>query len=308
MSVPDAETSPEATEVHPERDRALADLAGRQWGVVSRTQILGLGFGDTAIAVRLRRGRLHRVHPGVYTVGHRVLGREGRWLAAVLATGDGALLSHRSAADLWELLPAAGGLIDVTTPMRGRRSTGTIVVHQTRRLLEDSDRARRRGIPVTTVERTIADIAAVLPAGRVERALARAEALGIVDVPTLLRCARRRPGATVLRALLADWKPPNTRSELEHRLVELIRTAGLQAPEVNARLLGFEVDLLWRSALVVAEGDGHGFHGSRAQVERDRRRDAVLAAHGYRVLRFTWRQATRRPDEVISALKGALGT
>ncbi len=145
----------------------------------------------------------------------------------------------------------------------------------------------------------------MLPAPQVERALARAEALAIVDVPALLKASHRRPGAKVVSTLLADWDPPFTRSELEERLLAVVTEAGLERPEVNARLLGFEVDLLWRAHRVVAEADGHAFHGSRAQVELDRRRDAVLAANGYRVLRFTWRQVTRRPREVTEALSAA---
>ncbi|HEY5143840.1 MAG TPA: DUF559 domain-containing protein [Solirubrobacteraceae bacterium] len=270
---------------------------------MTRRQLLGLGYTPAAIHLRVAAARLHRVHRGVYSVGHPVLAREGRWMAAVLACGQGTDLSHRAGAALWELLPARGPIEVTTGP--GRRAPAGLILHQTRRL-DPSERTTRRGIPVTTVERTIADLAGVVSPPRLERVLARAEALELVDVPTLLACAHHRPGAAALRALLADWIPSLTRSELEDRLLAVVLGASLPRPEVNARLSGYEVDLLWRSARVVAEADGHGYHGSRAQVERDRRRDAVLTARGYRVLRFTWQQVTRRPGEVLRALGAAL--
>ncbi len=281
----------------------MAELATRQWGLVTRRQLLALGFTSDAITLRVAAARLHRVYRGIYSVGHPVLAREGRWLAAVLACGDGAVLSHRSAAALWGLVP--GATRSEVTAGRGRRPQRGLILHQTRSI-SDAETASHRGIRVTTVERTIADLAGELSVRRIERLLARAEALEIVDVPKLLTCAHRRPGVIALRALLEDWAPSITRSELEDRLLMLTLDAGLQRPEVNARLHGYEVDLLWRRSRVVAEADGHGFHNSRAQVERDRRRDAVLAARGYRVLRFTWQQVTRRPGEVSGALSAAL--
>jgi very-short-patch-repair endonuclease len=308
MAVADAELAAQQPKRHARaaalaRERRLARLAARQWGLVTRRQLATLGYAPGAIASRIASGRLHRVHRGVYCVGHPVLAREGRWMAAVLAGGDDAVLSHHSAAALWDLLPARGTAEVTTGP--GRRAPAGIRLHQTRRLAA-GERTVRRGIAVTTVERTIADLAGVVSAARLGRVLARAEALELVDVPTLLRCAHRRPGAVALRSLLADWAPSVTRTELEDRLLMVVLKAGLPRPEVNARLHGYEVDLLWRGARIVAEADGHAFHASRAQIERDRRREAVLAAHGHRVLRFTWQQVTRRPAEVVRALRAAL--
>lgn len=134
----------------------------------------------------------------------------------------------------------------------------------------------------------------------------RADALGLLDVPSLLRSSDHRPGGQAVRRVLAAWSPERTWSELEDRLLELVRGAPVLEPEVNARLLDFEVDLLWRAERVVVEADGHAFHASRAAIERDRRRDALLTAPGHRVLGFTWRQVTTRPDEVLAAIAAAL--
>ncbi len=286
------------------RERELSVVAAHGRGVVTRAQLVALGYANTAISRRVRAGRLHRLHPGVYAVGHASVSREGRWLAAVLAVGDGAALSHRSAAGLWDL-SSVRAKPDVTTARRGRRAPAGIDLHRTRWLPPEHVTVLE-GIPVTTVERTLADLAAVVSPGRLERAIAVAEARAIVDVDLLLACARHRPGARAIRSLLAEWTPGVTRSELENRLLALIGASHLPPPEVNAMAEGFEVDLLWRAAHVVVEADGHAFHGSRSRVERDRTRDAALAAAGYVVLRFTWRQVTRRPETVIRAVRAAI--
>jgi len=287
------------------RERALSALASRQWGIVSRRQLTALGFGDDAIWRRVRDGRLHRVHQGIYSVGHAVVGRQGRWLAAVLACGDGAALSHRSGAHLWELRSSSPARPEVSRDGGGRRSRPGLLLYQPDRPLA-GEVTLRSGIPVTTVERTLADLAGVLAPRSLERTIARAEAMRLLDVPTLLDAVAHRPGAPAVRRILADWVPSLTRSELEDRMLDLLDAAGLPRPEVNARVGRFEVDLVWRAARLVAETDGHAFHGSRRQVERDRHRDAVLTAAGYRVLRFTWKQVVDRPDEVVRAVATAL--
>ncbi len=287
------------------RERALSALASRQWGIVSRRQLTALGFGDDAIWRRVRDGRLHRVHQGIYSVGHAVVGRQGRWLAAVLACGDGAALSHRSGAHLWELRSSSPARPEVSLNRAGRRSPHGLMLHQPQRPL-GGEVTRRGGIPVTTVERTLADLAAVLSPKALERMIARAEAMRLLDVPRLLEAVARRSGAPVVRQILSDWVPSLTRSELEDRMLDVLDAAGLPRPEVNARVGRFEVDLVWRAARLVAETDGHAFHGSRRQVERDRHRDAVLTTAGYRVLRFTWKQVVDRPEEVVGAVATAL--
>ena len=272
---------------------------------MSRARLHELGFTDDAIWRRVRDGRLRRLHRGVYAVGHVSIGRHGRWLAAVLACGVGAALSLRSAAHLHELRSSSPSRPDVSRSGGGRRHLSGVVLHQPGRPLTGEVVVRER-IPVTTVERTLADLAGVLGAGALERAIARAEAMHVLHVPTLLECVALRPGAPIVRGILADWKPPMTKSDLEGLLLDVLASAGLPRPEVNTHVMGFEVDAFWPAARVVAEADSFAFHGSRYDVERDRHRDAVLTAAGYRVLRFTWRQLLDRPAEVTAAVAAAL--
>lgn len=163
-----------------------------------------------------------------------------------------------------------------------------------------------RAVPVTTVGRTLADIASVVPLRSLARAVERAELLQLLDTKDLLAASDGRPGGAAVRRVLATWAPAPTRSELEDRLLRLVADAGLPRPEVNVRVAGFEVDMLWREARVVVEADGMLFHASRAAMERDRRRDAVLAGHRINVLRFTWTQVYRRSAEVERAIRIAL--
>ena len=286
---------------------AVAALAGRQWGVVDDPALRALGLSASAVDRGVASARLHRRHSGVYSVTAGPLPAEGRWLAAVLAAGNGAVLSHRSAAALWELSERRPRRIEVTAARRGRRQRlKGVVIHESRRLSADQLTVHR-GIAVTTVSRTLADLAAVVALRDLARAMERAELLQLLDVPSLLAASARRPGAAAVRRVLADWAPAPTRRELERRLLELVRSRGLPVPAANVRVEGFEVDLLWSDARLVVEADSMAFHASRAAMERDRTRDAVLAARGYRVLRVTWAQVTRRPGEVEAAVRAALG-
>ena len=286
------------------RDARTAAVAGRQWGVVDHGQLLALGYSRSAVQRAVGAGRLHRRYQGVYTVGHTVLRREGGWLAAVLACGPGAALSHRSAAQLWDLRPSSRAPIDVTVTHRRLAPPG-IDLHETCRLA-GAEVTARGGVPVTTIARTLADLAAVVRPRDLERTLERAQAQHVLDVPSILASARHRPGAVLVRRILDAWEPSRTKSELEVALLGLVRRARLPEPSVNAHLEGLEVDLLWDEARLVAEADSVQFHLTRAAMERDRARDAVLARAGYRVLRFTDRQVHGRPDEVIAALRAAL--
>ena len=287
------------------RELALAERADARWGVIDDAGLLALGFSRTTIRRRVAAGRLRRLHPGVYAVGHTALRREGRWLAAVLAAGSGAALSHRSAAALWDLRTSNRAGTDVTTTRRGVRPPQGVHIHETVRLRVD-EVTERAGVPVTTMSRTLADLAAVLGRRDLERTLERAEALQVLNVRSVLASVRYRAGANAVRDIFAAWEPAATRSELEVALLRLVTRAGLPRPQVNARVGEFEVDLLWSDARLVAEGDSIGFHLRRAAMERDRRRDAVLARDGYRVLRFTARQVRRRPIEVTTAIRAAL--
>ncbi|MEA2291007.1 MAG: hypothetical protein QOF17_27 [Solirubrobacteraceae bacterium] len=291
-------------------DGAIAVLASAQAGVVSRSQLLLLGLSPRAISWRVRVGRLHSIHRGVYSVGHRVLGVEGRWMAAVLVCGADAVLSHASAAAAWDLRPAAAA-IDVTVPLRCRVRRPGIRSHRSGTLTADLVTAHR-GIPVTTPARTLLDLAAIGVRGRpLERLLDRAELLRLVDFADVRAALDRhpgRPGAAALGALLSRYAAGSTvtRSELEERFLGLCDRYALPRPDVNRRIDGgIEVDFLWPGARLVVEVDGYAFHRSPTAFEEDRARDVALVLAGYRVLRFTWTQVTRRPAEVARALRRA---
>ena len=271
----------------------IAELAGRQYGVVSRTQMGKLGVGRGAIDWRVRTGRLIRVQTGVYAVGHTALTREGRWLAAVLACGDGALLSHRCAGALWDLARYDGRRIDVTVPPRNRhRGNETIVVHRGAR-----EPATHRGIPTTTPMQTLTDLSYTLPQRAVERALEQAEKLRLLD--TTKTTGRLR------KIIMAhDFAP--TRSELEVAFLRLCRRHGLPPPQVNARVHDVEVDFWWPEQRLVVETDSRLHHGTRAAFERDRAKDARLTSLGCRVVRFTFRQVAG--GEIAAVLSRCLAT
>jgi very-short-patch-repair endonuclease len=237
-----------------------------------------------------------------------VLTIHGRWLAAVLACGRAAMLSHRSAAALWDLRPTARATIDVTAPRTRHRRAG-LDLHLPR-CLAPEHRTEQRRIPCTTVARTLVDLAGVLDRTGIEGAWRRAEMLGLLDaqaVQSALEPSRGRRGAGLIRALLAETDPDDfTRSELEERFLALCRDAGLPRPEVNSRVQAngttYEVDFLWREQRLVAETDGWGPHRTRDAFEADRRRDADLLVAGLRVARFTWRQITHDPNRVKATI------
>jgi predicted transcriptional regulator of viral defense system len=290
-------------------DPAVAELAERQHGVVSTAQLYAAGVAQGAVELRVRRGRLHQVHRGVYAVGQSRLTQRGRMWAAVLACGgaDAAVLSHRTAAAAWDLRPLPAGKLDVTS-LRRSTSTGKLRVHRGQRLDPLDDVVRQPdGLPVTSVARTLVDLAGVLTAQQLERSCHRAEVLRRLDVSEverLLASARRR-GAGALRAALATLAPaaPDiTRSELEERLLALVAGAGLPRPEVNAVVAGHEVDFLWRRQRLVVETDGAATHLTPTAFEEDRRRDAALQVAGFRVVRFTWRQITDDSCRVVDVV------
>jgi hypothetical protein len=276
----------------PPRERALAELAQRQWGVVTLAQLRALGLGDGAVKHRVRLGRLHRLHRGVYAVGHRALERRGRWLAAVLACGPHAALSHVTAAAHWDLLHSAQTRIDVTSP-RGRRGGDGIRLHRTRSL-DARDTTTHESIRVTTVARTLLDLAATEPPRRVERAFAQAQRLRIYNHAEVLDLLARTNGhrGTAVLARVTAQEPRWTRNGFEARFLSLIRAAGLPEPLVNEPFEApdhgpCEPDFHWPSHRLIVETDGWETHGTRAAFEADRATDAALTASGYRVVRFT---------------------
>jgi hypothetical protein len=293
-------------------DTALAALATRQHGVVTAGQLRALGLGSRGIQHRVGRGRLHRLYPGVFAVGHGALTLDGRRLAAVLACGPGAALSHRSAAAAWGLRDSATAGWDVSTPRQGARCATGIRLHTPRSLPRDEVELLR-AVPVTSVARTLVDLAAVLSADALGRALHQAEVLRVLDVAdvdAVLARSNGRRGTGRLRRALATPSPGTTRSALEERFLSLCRWAGLPAPRCNVHLATarglLEVDAVWPAAAVVVELDGVRVHDTARAFHADRRRDAALAAEGYVVVRLTWRRVTRERAEVAAELRRIL--
>lgn len=277
---------------------------------MSTEQLHAAGLQRGAIDLRVRAGRRHRVHRGVYAVGHLHLTLRGRLWAAVLACGGpgAAVLSHRSAAALWDLLPPPAR-IEVTTRRRSA-STASLRVHRSTTLAGD-DVTAVDGLPVTSVTRTLVDLADVLALHRLERACHRADVLRRLDATELAQRltalpGRRTRGLRLALAGLALHGPELTRSELEERFLVLVARERLPRPEVNVTVVGLEVDALWRAQRLVVELDGAAAHLITRAFERDRRRDAALQVAGLRVVRFTWRQVVHEPSDVTATLRALL--
>lgn len=224
----------------------------------------------------------------VYTVGHRVLSQRGRWMAAVLASGSGAVLSHRSAAALWGIRPTSRPSVEVTTPRRLHARAG---LHPHRAVLPTDEVTVHDGIPTTTPARTLLDLAAVDPRRTLERALDEAEVLRLPGPSELLDRYPRRRGAATLRALLLTSRSPTpTRTELEGKFLTFLDDWGIDRPLINTIVDIYEVDAVCPDARLIVELDGFATHGTRRGFERDRERDRRLTAAGWRVIRLTWRQ------------------
>jgi len=293
-------------------DLRLAALADEQHCVIEYGQLRRLGLGRGAIEHRSRAGRLHRLHRGVYAVGRKTVTREGNWLAAVLACGPHAFLSHRSAAALWGLLRDLRAAIDVTVPGPRRQGSGDIIVHNVRRLHPD-DRRRRANIPVTSVARTLLDLAEAVSPRLLAHAIDEAERLGLFDLRAIdALCERNsgRHGLGPLREAIHRYRPtaPVINSDLERRFVEICDAAGLPRPAMNLFVAGYEVDAAWHEHRLVVEVDGYEYHRTRAAFEADRVRDAALQREGFRVLRVTDRRLRDDRAGVAADLRALLET
>jgi very-short-patch-repair endonuclease len=272
------------------------ELAARRHGVVTAADLAAAGLVRRAVSRRVAQGRLRRLHRGVFLVGP-LEGPRTREMAAVLAVGHDAAISHRSAAALWEILPPVDDpIVDVSVTRGHPRHRPGIQVHRTRRL----HRSVNAGIPVTTPLRTLVDLAAVsVDARELERAVEEAQVRRLVTRRDLEAQGNRFASAV-------DHEPSLTRSEAERRLLALIRAARLPPPRTNVRVAGYEVDFMWPQHRLVVEVDGFAFHSTRAAFERDRARDRALLAAGYVVLRITWRQLVHEPEVVVAELAAAL--
>jgi very-short-patch-repair endonuclease/predicted transcriptional regulator of viral defense system len=290
-------------------DAEIARLASRQHGVIATRQLAALGLARGGVARRAQAGRLHRVHRGVYAVGHPVLTVNGRRMAAVLAAGPGAALSHASAAALWEIRPSSATRIDVSVQSAAGRGTRPgLRIHRATQL-QDDEITVQQGIRVTTVARTLLDLAATLTPRALERALDEAEIQQLYDRTSLDALARAHAGERGARALTQardeDADPTLTDSELEELMLALCREQKLEQPIPRAWVAGLRVDFLFAASRLVVETDGYRFHRTRRAFERDRERDAILARAGYRTLRFTHRQLTREPAMVAETIRSS---
>ena len=297
---------PSASVLRTRRDAVrVSQLAARQHGAVSRHQLVACGLANATIARWLAGGRLHRVHPGVYTVGHPRLDGVGRLVAALIYAGPGSALSHLTGAWWWGLLDEEPTTIHVSVPCR-RRSLPAVQVHRPREL----DRVHHRGLPVTKVAQTLLDVATFLPNEKLRRAVAEADYLRLTTRNALAEVlGRGRPGSARLRAAIATHYPELARtfSVLEERFLHLCERHGIPRPGVNARVCGLTVDAVWREHRVIVELDGHAAHATAAANERDRRRDLRLRTSGYMGLRYTWWQVTRDAPRVAADVLRALG-
>ena len=254
---------------------AVSDLAGGQWGVVSVAQLRALGASRSTITRRVQAGQLHRLFPAVYAVGHTVLGREGRRLAAVLACGPNAVLSHRTAAAHWGLLRTDQTRIDVTAP-RGRHGAPGIRLHRSRSL-DAQDTTSHEGIPITTVSRTLLDLAVQARPSELERALGQAERLRVYDHRAVTDVIARSNGhrGTPILAQATKQESKWTRNEWEAEFLELIRKAGLPEPQTNDAFDApdhghCEPDYHWPSHQVIVETDGFETRHPRRLSQRPR--------------------------------------
>jgi very-short-patch-repair endonuclease len=266
----------------------LQRVAARQWGVVTRRQLVTLGLGTHGIADWVHAGRLLRVHRGVYAVGHDRLRIEGRWVAAVMTCGQGALLSYRDGAQLCELRQSNSALIDVTVPSRnGRIRRAGIRIHRSGRLAPEEVTVRS-GIPVTIVERTLLDLADVLDMQGLRRAVTEAEYRKLLDHTALIAVVENNPGRRGKKLLeAAEARQHRTRSPLEDRFLRFVDRYDVEEPESGVWIEGYEVDFVWTRAGLVVELDGVAAHGTRRAVRRDRKRDRVLWRAGFRTMRLT---------------------
>jgi Transcriptional regulator, AbiEi antitoxin/Protein of unknown function (DUF559) len=277
MSAPDCHLASNSCRQPDNRsvEQAIAGIANRQGGVVSRAQLIALGLAASDIEYRVKIGRLRRIHRGVYAVGHDAIPARGRLLAGLLVAGEGAALSHRSAAHLLGLLPSMPPFVEITTTRRRRGNRPGLVFHHA----TDLETTRRHQLPVTTPIRTLRDLAATLPTNEVERAASEALVLKLVTSHDLV--SQHGPGAAKLANLIVG----PTRSGLERTFLNAALKRGLPLPEIGHRLGGYTVDFYWPSHDLVVETDGADYHEHDLARRRDGRKDTALRARGHAVLR-----------------------
>jgi very-short-patch-repair endonuclease len=281
--------------------------------VVGREQLLALGLGEKAIRHRLEEGRLHRLHDGVYAWGHRLVPKEGLWMAAVLASGPEALLSHQTAAALWGIRGYSGGTIHVVVP---HKSTSTKRIRRHFSIVPQDERAVEEGVPVTSVHRTIFDLAATSSVDDVVAMIKEAEYLNRWDRLSLPDLLKRYPGKRGSRKVrfaldrITEEPSGRKRSKLEERFAPFLRRHHLPLPRFNDWILlrpkHFQVDCHWPHLHLIVELDGWEGHSTRSAFQDDRARDRALHAAGFSVVHLTWNQLDDEPDAVSADLRTLL--
>jgi very-short-patch-repair endonuclease len=294
----------------PSADARIAALAAEDWGVLSIEELRMCGLSRLAVARRERRGVLHRMHQGVYAVGHRAVALEGIWLAAVKACGEEAVLSHYSAAAHWGFVPWDDRLPEVTVPGSGTRRHQAVRVHRSA-LLDRKDAMVRDGIPVTAPARTLLDLAAILPYRPLRRAIREAMALRRVAIRQLVDAlARRGPsrGSRNFARIIADGYTPSE-SMLSDIVLDLILAGGFERPDVSKPMVldGRRVvpDFRWPKQRIVVEADGGQWHDHPLARQDDAERDALLEAHGHHVVHVTWNQAVAKQRQTLARFEAA---
>lgn len=282
----------------------VIDLATRQDGVVSRRQLLDAGLTSAHIGRWLAAGRLHRIHPGVYSVGHRAVGERGRLIAALLYGGHGSALSHGAGGWWVGLLDERPWRIDICSPHHSSSRPGLTIHHP-----QTIDRFPHRGLPVVKVPTLLLQLATTLPAQSLRKVLARADFLNLLE-PAAVHAAlgQGRDGSAALRRALRSHMPQLARAEngFEADFLFLCERFQLPMPEVNVRLRQFRPDMLWRDLKLIVELDGRDAHTKPGQVARDHDRDLVLRRWGYTVIRYTWAQVTFEPVAVAADLRAQM--
>jgi hypothetical protein len=269
-------------------DANVAKIAERQHGVVSSAQLLAAGLSSSTISRRVARGWLHRIHRGVYAVGHPGISPHARWMAAALALGEGAAVSHRSAAALWELLKVRDEPVSVSVPKEAGRSRRIgIRLHRCRSLTASQVTWRHR-IPVTTPSRTIADLRRAVPEWERRRAIRQANVLGL--------------------PLGEDIGDDRTRSDLERDFLRICGQYCLPRPEVNVRIGPYLVDFLWRERRFIVETDSYRYHRGRQAFRDDRVRSLELQGKGWRVVRISEEQINVEPGRIAEILRAMLAS
>jgi hypothetical protein len=297
------------SELHTPADRRIAAFVAAHHGVIARRHLIAIGLSHGAIDHRVESGRLIALHRGVYAVGHANLTPKGHWLGAVYACGERALLAYQSAAALSDIASTSRPLIDVVRPTGSGRPPRGVHIHRSR-IITPADRAEIDGIPVTSIPRTLLDLADVLSLHSLELAVETAERKHLLNMAAMIEVLERSNGRHGVKRLMATLSLPSgaidTRSPLERRFLRFCDEHGIPRPQVNAMVAGFEVDAYFPKAKLVVELDSVAYHHTRGAFERDREKDIALQLAGQRVVRVTHKRMQGAARELAAELRALI--